>query len=381
LPKRDYYEILGVKKEATPEEIKKAYRKLALKYHPDRNSSDGNAEKKFKEINEANQVLGNPEKRARYDQYGSAEGMGGFDFQGRGSSDFSNFGDFGDIFESFFGTKTRRSERGTHSQRGANLRYNLEISFEDAAFGKETKIEVPGWETCPICKGSRAKPGTSSTTCPDCHGTGEIRSKQNTMFGQFVNVKTCPRCAGEGKIIKDICTNCRGTGKVKKNRIVKVKIPAGVDSGHQLRITGMGEPGERGGPSGDLYIVLYVKPHKIFKRTDVDISCTHSISFVKAALGGTTTVPTLEEKAKLKIPAGTQPNSVFRLRGKGIFKIGTQQRGNQYIKVKVDIPKRINDEQRNLLLEYAKLSGEDIEKLGEKGIFEKIKNAFGQNDN
>jgi molecular chaperone DnaJ len=381
LAKRDYYEILGVKKDATPEEIKKAYRKLALKYHPDRNSSDGDAEKKFKEINEAYQVLSESEKRARYDQFGSAEGMGGFDFQGRGFSDFGNFGDFGDIFDSFFGTRTRRSERGAHPQRGANLRYNLEIGFEDAAFGKETKIEVPSWETCPACKGSGAKPGTSPQTCPDCHGTGEIKSTQSTMFGQFVNVKTCPRCAGEGKTIKDVCTNCRGTGKVKKNRVVKVKIPSGVDSGHRLRISGMGEPGERGGPSGDLYIVLYVKPHKIFKRTGVDISSTRLISFVKAALGGTTTVPTLEEKAKLKIPAGTQSNSVFRLRGKGIYKIGTQHRGNLYIKIIVEIPKKINDKQRNLLLEYAKLSGEDLEKLGEKGIFAKIKNAFEQNDN
>ncbi len=377
MTKRDYYEVLDIKKGASPEEIKKAYRKLALKYHPDRNSSNSNAEDKFKEINEAYQVLSNPEKKTRYDQFGSAEGMGGFNSQGRG---FSDFGDFGDIFDSFFGARTRGSGGGTRSQRGANLRYNLEISFEDAAFGKETKIEVPSWENCSICKGSGAKPGTSPQTCPDCHGTGEIKSTQNTVFGQFVNVKTCPRCAGEGKIIKDVCTNCRGTGKVKKNRVVKVKIPAGVDSGYRLRITGMGEPGERGGPSGDLYIVLYIKPHKIFKRNGIDINCSHSISFVKAALGGTTTIPTLEEKAKLKIPAGTQPNNVFRLRGKGIFKIGTKQRGNQYIKIKVEVPKKMNDEQKKLLLEFAKLSGEDLEILGEKGIFDKIKNAFGQND-
>ena len=377
MTKRDYYEILGVKKNATPEEIKKIYRKLALKYHPDRNSSDGDAEKKFKEINEAYQVLSSPEKRARYDQFGSAEGMGGYDFQGRGFSDFSDFGNFGDIFDSFFGTRTRGSGGRVQPQRGASLRYNLEISFEDAAFGKETKIEVPSWETCSVCKGSGVKSGTSPQTCPDCQGTGEIRSKQNTMFGQFVNIKTCPRCSGEGKIIKDACTNCRGTGKVKKNRVVKVKIPAGIDSGHRLRVSGMGEPGERGGPSGDLYIVLYVKSHKVFKRTGSDISCIHSISFVKAALGGTTTVPTLEEKAKLKIPAGTQSNSVFRLRGKGIYEIGTKHRGNQYIKIIVEIPKKINDKQRNLLLEYAKLSGEDLKKLGEKGIFTKIKSAFG----
>ena len=374
MTKRDYYEVLDLKKGASPEEIKKAYRKLALKYHPDRNSSDSNAEDKFKEINEAYQVLSNSEKKARYDQFGSAEGMGGFDFQGGG---FSDFGDFGDIFESFFGTRTQRGERGARYQKGANLRYNLEISFEDAAFGKETKIEVPSWENCSTCKGSGAKSGTSPQTCPDCHGTGEIRSKQNTMFGQFVNVKTCPRCAGEGKIIKEACTKCRGTGKIKKNRIIKVKIIAGVDTGHKLRISGMGEPGERGGPSGDLYIVLYVKPHKIFKRTGIDISCNHSISFVKAAVGGTTTVPTLEEKAKLKIPAGTQPNSVFRLRGKGIYKIGTQQRGNQYIKIKVEVPKKMNEKQKNILIEYAKLNGEDLETLGEKGIFEKIKKAFG----
>ena len=378
MTKSDYYEILGVKKDATPEEIKKTYRKLALKYHPDRNSSDGDAEKKFKEINEAYQVLSDPGKRARYDQFGSAEGMGGFDFQGRS---FSDFGNFSDIFDSFFGTRTRGSEGRVRPQRGANLRYNLKINFEDAAFGKETKIEVPSWETCPACKGSGAKPGTSPQTCPDCHGTGEIKSTQSTMFGQFVNIKTCPRCAGEGKIIKDICINCRGTGKVKKNRVVKVKIPAGVDTGYRLRISGMGEPGERGSPSGDLYIVLYINPHKIFKRTGIDISCSHSISFVKAALGGTITVPTLEEKAKLKIPAGTQSNSIFRLRGKGIFKIGTQQRGNQYVKIIVEIPKKMNDKQRNSLLEYAKLSGEDLEKLGEKGIFAKIKNAFGQNNN
>lgn len=374
MTKSDYYEILGVKKDATPEEIKKTYRKLALKYHPDRNSSDGDAEKKFKEINEAYQVLSNSEKRARYDQFGSTEGMGGFDFQGRG---FSDFGDFGDIFDTFFGTKTRGSQGRAHPQRGANLRYNLEINFEYAAFGKETKIEVPSWETCTACKGSGAKPGTSPHTCPDCHGTGEIKSTQSTIFGQFVNIKTCPRCAGEGKIIKDVCTNCRGTGKVKKNSVVKVKIPAGVDSGHRLRISGMGEPGERGGPSGDLYIALYVKPHKIFKRTGVDISSTNSISFAKAALGGTTTVPTLEENAKLKIPAGTQSNSVFRLRGKGIYKIGTQQRGNLYIKIIVEIPKKMNDKQRNILLEYAKLNGEDLDKLGEKGIFAKMKNALG----
>lgn len=379
MPKRDYYEILGLNKNATTEEIKKAYRKLALKYHPDRNSSDSNAEKNFKEINEAYQVLSDPEKRARYDQFGSAEGFGGFDFrdfQGRG---FSDFGDFSDIFDSFFGTRTRRREDRVRPQRGSNLRYNLEINFEEAAFGKETKIEVPHWETCPRCKGSRAEPGSSPQTCPDCNGTGEIRNTQSTLFGQFVNIQTCPRCGGEGKIINNICTNCKGSGKVKKARMVKVKIPAGVDTGHRLRIAGMGEPGERGGPSGDLYILIYVKPHQIFKREGIDIMCDHSISLVKATLGGETTVPTLEEKAKVKIPAGTQSNTIFRLKGRGIYKIGTTQRGDEYVKIIIEIPKRLSDEQKKLLLEFANLRNEDLDTIGEKGIFDKIKNAFGQN--
>ncbi len=379
MPKRDYYEILGLNKDATTEEIKKAYRKLALKYHPDRNSSDSNAEKKFKEINEAYQVLSDPEKRTRYDQFGSAEGFGGFDFrdfQGRG---FSDFGNFSDIVDSFFGTRTRSREDRVRPQRGANLRYNLEINFEDSAFGRETRIEVPHWETCPRCKGSRAEPGSSPQTCPDCNGTGEIRNTQSTLFGQFVNIQTCPRCGGEGKIINSICTNCKGTGKVKKNRIVKVKIPAGVDTGHRLRMGGMGEPGERGGPSGDLYIVIYVKLHKIFKRDGIDIMCNHSISFVKAALGGEIIVPTLEEKAKMKIPAGTQSNTIFRLKGRGIYKIGTKQRGNEYVKIIVETPKRMSNEQKKLLLEFAKLSGEELNTIGEKGIFDKIKNTLGQN--
>ncbi|MEN3189422.1 MAG: molecular chaperone DnaJ [Atribacterota bacterium] len=383
MPKKDYYEILGINKDATTDEIKKAYRKLALKYHPDRNSSDSNAEAKFKEINEAYQVLSDPEKRARYDQFGTAEGLGGFDFrdfQGRGFSDFGDFGDFSDIFDSFFGTRTRRREERVRPQRGANLRYNLEISFEDAAFGKETKIEVPHWETCPICHGSKAEPGTTPQTCPDCNGTGEIRNTQSSLFGQFVNIQTCPRCGGDGKIIRNVCTNCRGTGKVKKNKMVKVKIPAGVDTGHRLRIAGMGEPGERGGAPGDLYIVIYVKPHKIFKREGINVICNHSISFVKAALGGEITVPTLDGNAKLKIPSGTQSNTIFRLKGKGIYKIGSKQRGDQYVKIMVEIPQKLSNEQKRLLLEFAKLSGEDLNTIGEKGIFDKIKNVFNQND-
>jgi molecular chaperone DnaJ len=376
LAKKDYYEILGLNKDATTEEIRKAYRKLALEFHPDRNPSNKKeAEKKFKEINEANQILSDPEKRSKYDQFGSAEG-----FEGRGFPDFGDLGNFGDIFDSVFGTRTQSREEGIRPQKGANLRTDSKISFEDAAFGKEIKFKVPNWKTCPRCKGSKSEPGTSPQTCPDCDGTGEI-STQRTMFGQFVinRQTTCPRCKGEGKIIKNICTNCKGIGKIKIDRIVNVKIPAGVDTGHRLRITGMGEPGERGGPSGDLYIVLDVKPHKVFKREGINISCDNPISFVKAALGGEITVPTLEEKAKIKIPASTQSNTIFRLKGQGIYKIGTKQRGDEYVKLIVETPKRMSDEQKKLLLEFAKLSGEDINTIGEKGIFDKIKNAFGQN--
>ena len=379
MAKKDYYETLGVEKNAPIDEIKKAYRKMALKYHPDRNSSNKDAEAKFKEINEAYQVLSDSEKRARYDQYGSADGVGGFnfrDFQGRGGADFGNFGDFGDIFESFFGGRTGRQSGGSRARRGANLRYNLKVSFHDAVFGKETKIEIPTWETCSKCKGSGAEPGTSVETCPNCKGSGEVRNTQNTLFGQFVNVQTCPRCGGEGKIIKEPCKQCKGSAKIKKNKVVKVKIPAGVETGHRLRMSGMGEPGEKGGPSGDLYIIVYVEPHKIFSRDGIDVTCTHTISFVKAALGGEEIVPTLEDNISMKIPAGTQSNTVFRLKGRGVYKLGTKHRGDEYVKVIVQIPKNMNQKQKNLLYEFAKLDGEDMDKIGEKGFFDKIKDAF-----
>lgn len=380
MPKKDYYEILGVDKKASIEDIKKAYRQLALKYHPDRNTSDKNAEEKFKEINEAYQVLSDPEKRARYDQYGSADGMGGFDFrdfQGKGFADFGDFGDFSDIFDSFFGTRTsrRRGER-IRPTRGADLRYDLEIDFEEAAFGKDTKIDIPYWDICPVCNGSKAKPGSSPQTCPDCHGTGEIRTKQSSLFGQFINIQTCPRCSGEGKIIQEKCLNCKGVGKIRVTRGVKIKIPAGVDTGHRLRVSGMGEPGEKGGPSGDLYIVIHVRPHKYFKREGININYNASISFVKAILGGEITVPTLDGNAKLKIPNGTQPNTIFRLKGNGIYKLGSKLRGDQLVKINIDIPRKITEEQKKLLWQYAKLDGEDLENIGEKGFFDKIKDVF-----
>lgn len=376
---KDYYGTLGVEKNASQDEIKKAYRTLALKYHPDRNSSNKEAESKFKEINEAYQVLSDSEKRARYDQYGSADGIGGFnfrDFQGRGGAEFGNFGDFSDIFDSFFGSRTGRQQGGTRAHKGANLRYNLKVSFHDAAFGQETKIEIPTWETCSKCKGNGAEPGTPIETCPNCKGTGEIRNTQNTLFGQFVNVQTCPRCGGEGKVIKEPCKQCKGTGKIKKNKFVKVKIPAGVETGHRLRISGMGEPGEKGGPSGDLYIIIYVESHNTFSREGINIHCTQSISFVKAALGGDISVPTLEKNISMKIPSGTQSNTVFRLKGKGVFKLGTKHRGDEFVKIIVQTPKKMNQKQKELLYEFAKIDGEDVGRIGEKGFFDKVKDAF-----
>lgn len=377
---KDYYQILGVKKDANQDEIKKAFRKLALKYHPDANPGNKEeAEKKFKEIGEAYSILSDPDKKARYDQYGTADTAdfgAGFDFRdfyGEGTSDF---GSFSDIFESFFGGATHRTSRRDRARKGADLRYNMEITLEEAAFGAEKKIVVPVWETCNTCNGSGAAPGTSKRACPDCKGTGEIRVTQNTFLGQSISIQTCPRCRGEGQIIEDPCKTCQGTGKVKKRKSINVKILAGVDSGHRLRLAGLGEPGENGGPAGDLFIVIYVKKHPLFKRSGSDLYYDHKISLPKAVLGGETTVPTLEGKVKMKIPAGTQSDTVFRLRGKGTYILGSKNRGDEHVKVTVEIPKKLNTQAKKLVYELAQEMGEDIEKIGEKNFFEKVKDSF-----
>lgn len=377
---KDYYQILGVKKDANQDEIKKAFRKLALKYHPDANPDNKEeAEKKFKEIGEAYSILSDPDKKARYDQYGTADTAdfgAGFDFRdfyGEGTSDF---GSFSDIFESFFGGATHRTSRRDRAKKGADLRYNMEITLEEAAFGAEKKIVVPVWETCNTCNGSGAAPGTSKRACPDCKGTGEIRVTQNTFLGQSISIQTCPRCRGEGQIIEDPCKTCQGTGKVKKRKSINVKILAGVDSGHRLRLAGLGEPGENGGPAGDLFIVIYVKKHPLFKRSGSDLYYDHKISLPKAVLGGETTVPTLEGKVKMKIPAGTQSDTVFRLRGKGTYILGSKNRGDEHVKVTVEIPKKLNTQAKKLIYELAQEMGEDIEKIGEKNFFEKVKDSF-----
>lgn len=378
---KDYYQILGINKDASQEDIKKAFRKLAIKYHPDANPDNKEeAEKKFKEIGEAYAILSDPEKKAKYDQFGTADpsdfgsGFGFGNFNGEGMGDF---GSFGDIFESFFGGGSRsRTYQRDRVRKGADLQYSLEISLNEAAFGAEKKIEIPVWQECSNCKGSGAAPGTSKKTCPDCKGSGEIRTVQNTIFGQTINIQTCPRCKGEGVIVETPCNVCHGSGKIKKKKKINVKILAGVESGHRLRLAGLGEPGENGGPSGDLYIVLYVKKHPLFKRSGADIFFDHKISLPKAILGGETSVPTLEGNVKMKIPAGTQSDTVFRLRGKGAYILGSKNRGDQQVTVIVDIPKRLNAKAKKLIYELAQEMGEDVEEIGEKNFFEKVKDSF-----
>ncbi|MGB4148476.1 MAG: molecular chaperone DnaJ [Tepidanaerobacteraceae bacterium] len=381
MAKRDYYEVLGVSREATEDEIKKAYRKLARKYHPDVNKEDKDAAEKFKEINEAYEVLKDPEKRARYDQFGHAGvGQGGFDagdFGGFGG--FGGFGDFGsdifdDIFDIFGGSFGRSRRRGP--TRGADIRYDLEITLEEAAFGAEKEIEIFRMESCKNCNGTGAKPGTMPKTCPSCGGSGQVRRVQNLGPMQFTNVTTCTNCGGRGTIIEEPCPKCHGRGQSKVGRKIKIKVPAGVDTGSQLRMSGEGEPGELGGPPGDLYVVIRVKPHKLFVRQGDDLIYQAPISFVQATLGDEIDVPTLEEKVKLKIPEGTQPGTRFRLRSKGIPHLRGYGRGDLIVQVEVVIPKKLNDKQKELLVKFAKISGEDI-KPTSKGLFRKMKDAFG----
>lgn len=383
MAKKDYYKTLGVSKDASQDEIKKAFRKLARKYHPDVNRDDENATEKFKEINEAYEVLKDPDKRARYDQFGHAGvGQGNFgagDFSGFGG--FKDFGDFGggdffdDIFDSFFGGGFSNSKRRQGPVRGADLRYDLELTLEEAAFGVEKQINVTRLEKCPKCNGTGAKPGTSPKTCPTCNGSGEIKNIKNTAFGRFVNVTTCNQCNGKGTIIEEPCTKCHGNGKVRASKRLKVKIPQGVDTGSRLRMSGEGEPGLRGGPPGDLYVVIHVKPHKLFKRAGNDIIFDAPISFVQASLGDEIKVPTLDGKAKLKIPQGTQPDTRFRIKSKGIPKLNGHGRGDLYVRAKVLIPKKLNDKQKDLLKKFAEISGEDLKQ--QKGFFGKMKDAFG----
>ncbi|MFS0780856.1 molecular chaperone DnaJ [Bacillus sp. 1P06AnD] len=375
MSKRDYYEVLGVSKTASKDEIKKAYRKLSKQYHPDINKAEDAADK-FKEIKEAYEVLSDDQKKAQYDQFGHTDpnqgfGGGGFggDFGGGG------FGGFEDIFSTFFGGGGGRRRDPNAPRQGSDLQYTMTISFEDAVFGKETTIEIPREEECDTCHGSGAKPGTKSETCSYCSGSGQINVEQNTPFGRIVNRTTCKHCQGTGKIIPHKCSTCGGTGRVKKRKKISIKVPAGIDDGQQLRVSGQGEPGVNGGPAGDLFVVFHVKSHEFFERDGDDVYCEVPLTFVQAALGDEIEVPTLHGKVSLKIPAGTQTGTRFRLKGKGVPNVRGYGQGDQHIIVKLVTPKKLSDKQKQLLREYAEISGEAYDEQ-EDGFFAKMKRAF-----
>ncbi|MDR1311801.1 MAG: molecular chaperone DnaJ [Burkholderiaceae bacterium] len=378
MAKRDFYDVLGLPKNASDEEIKKAYRKLAMKYHPDRNPDSKTAETRFKEVKEAYEMLSDSEKRSAYDRFGHAgvdpNGMGGFRGGGGGGAD--RFSDaFGDIFGDIFGTG--RSQRGAGPQmyRGADLRYNMDITLEEAASGVEKNIRVPSWDACDTCHGSGAKPGTSKENCKTCDGSGQVRMQQ----GFFSIQQTCPTCHGSGKIIKEPCEQCHGVGRIKRNKTLEVKIPAGIDSGMNIRSAGNGEPGQNGGPPGDLYVEIRIRQHPVFQRDGDDLHCVVPVSFARAALGGDIDVPTLGGKANFSIPEGTQVGKVFRLRGKGIKGVRSSQPGDMFCHVHIETPVKLTDAQKSLLQEFDKLvaeGGELHNPSGDKPWGERVKDFF-----
>lgn len=382
MAKRDYYEVLGVQKNATADELKKAYRKLALKYHPDRNKGNAEAEEKFKEINEAYSVLSDETKRSQYDQLGPDAFEQAQQGGGAGGNPFGGFGGFSgsgmdDIFDMFFGGQGGRGGRASNAgpRRGADLRFDLEISFEEAAFGVEKEINLYRDETCDHCHGTGAEPGSKIETCPECHGSGYVRFTQNTMFGQMVNERPCSKCHGEGKIVSEPCKECRGKGTKKKNKHLKVKVPAGVDNGSRLRVAGEGEEGTKGGSSGDLYVYLYVKQHKFFDRDGTTVICEVPINIVQATLGAEVKIPTLDGQVTMKVPEGTQPGKVMRLKGKGIPSLRGGMRGDQLVRIKVVVPTKLNDKQKDALRAFEAISKDNINPE-EKSFLNKIKNLF-----
>ncbi len=371
--KRDYYEVLGVNRDAEDEAIKKAYRRLAMKHHPDRNPGDKGSEEKFKEAKEAYEILSNPEQRAAYDRYGHAgvsTSAAGAGFAGAGFGGFAEA--FGDIFGDIFG-----QGRGSRSSvyRGADLRYNLEIALEQAAHGTETKIRVPTWESCETCAGTGAKPGSKAVTCSTCHGNGQVRMQQ----GFFSIQQTCPKCHGTGKVIPEPCLNCHGAGRVKKQKTLSVKIPAGVDEGDRIRLAAEGEAGMNGGPPGDLYVQISVKPHSVFQRDGDDLHCEMPIMFTTAALGGELQIPTLDGSASIRIPQETQTGKIFRLRGKGIKGVRSQVPGDLLCHVVVETPVHLTERQKDLLREFETISVSDRDRHNprSKSWMDKVKEFFG----
>lgn len=378
MSKRDYYEVLGLDRGASAEEIKKAYRRLAKEHHPDFNRDDGEAEKRFREIKEAYDVLSDPQKREQYDRFGHQAGFngGGGGFEGFGGTGFGGFGFGGidDIFEQFFGGMGGR-RRPPGPEQGNHLRYDLEISLEDAFSGGSREINVPRTETCSDCGGSRCRDGARPETCTSCGGSGQQQFTRSTPFGRFVNMQPCSTCRGEGTIVSDPCPTCSAQGRVVRERKIEVKIPAGVEDGVKMRVPGGGEAGLRGGPPGDLYVVIRVRPHKTYRRQGSDLLLDLSIGIGQAALGFEMEVPTLDGSAPLRVPEGTQHGSTFRLRGHGMPHLRGSGRGDLRVTVKVKVPKRLTSRQKELLTEYARLSGEEAG-LENRGFIDRMKDAF-----
>ncbi len=375
--KRDYYEVLGVQKDASDADLKKAYRNLAKKLHPDVNPGDKGAEEKFKELNEAYETLSDPQQRARYDQFGHEQpGQGGFGGGGF-NGDFGGFGGggFDDIFSAFFGGGAAGGARRQGPSRGADLRADITIEFDEAAKGCQKDINLTRDEECDKCHGSGAKEGTQPQTCPTCGGTGQVSVVQNTPFGRIQNVRTCDACRGEGKVVKEPCTQCNGRGKVRTTKRRTIKIPAGIDNEQVIRIGGQGQPGERGGPAGDLQVVVHVRPHKLFTRKGFDLYCSIPISFTHAALGGEIDVPTLEKPVKQQVAEGTQPGTVIRIKGQGIQNLRGSGKGDLFVELNVEVPRKLSDKQKDLLREFEKtVTGKEYEQ--KKSFFDRMKGAF-----
>jgi len=371
--KRDYYEVLGVQREVSDAELKSAYRKLAMQHHPDRNPGNHDeATEKFKEITEAYTVLADPEKRAAYDRYGHA-GVSGAATQGWPDPSSTIFADFEDLFGEFFGGVFGRQRTSrTRVQRGADLRYEMEIAFEEAASGLESKIKIPRWETCSECGGRGARRGSAPVTCSTCNGRGQLRHQQ----GLFTVTRACPACQGMGQVISDPCPQCQGEGRLRQEKVLSIKIPAGVEDGMKLRVSGEGEGGVYGGPPGDLYVVLHVREHAFFERNGSDLYCTIPLSVSQAALGAEIKVPTLRGPERLRIPEGTQPNSVFRLRGFGMPRVDENSRGDLFVRVQVVIPSRLSREQRHLFEDLSSTVRVDNKPLVRQSS-NRVKNSFG----